>query len=155
MGAMASQITSLSIVHLNIYSGTDQENANAPRHYTLCGSPVNSPHKWPVTRKMFPFDDVIMTCSMTVHVSEATIKYGVKMTCIYQEQYYSHTMKQNKSVSISTVDCCLVMLYGDWVLAKQWRRYWLAWRHQAVNWINVDLSSIGSSGIHLRATQKR
>ena len=25
----------------------------------LCG-PVNSPHKWPVTRKMFPFDDVIM-----------------------------------------------------------------------------------------------
>ena len=24
-------------------------------------SPVNSPHKWPVTRKMFPFDDVIMS----------------------------------------------------------------------------------------------
>ena len=23
--------------------------------------PVNSPHKWPATRKMFPFDDVIMT----------------------------------------------------------------------------------------------
>ena len=23
-------------------------------------APVNSPHKWPVTRKMFPFDDVIM-----------------------------------------------------------------------------------------------
>ena len=22
--------------------------------------PVNSPHKWPVTRKIFPFDDVIM-----------------------------------------------------------------------------------------------
>ena len=22
--------------------------------------PVNSPHKWPVMRKMFPFDDVIM-----------------------------------------------------------------------------------------------
>ena len=22
--------------------------------------PVNSPHKWPVTRKMFPFDDVMM-----------------------------------------------------------------------------------------------
>ena len=30
----------------------------------LCGGkspgPVNSPHKWPVTRKMLPFDDVIM-----------------------------------------------------------------------------------------------
>ena len=27
-------------------------------------SPVNSPHKWPVTRKMFPFDDVIMMKSL-------------------------------------------------------------------------------------------
>ena len=26
--------------------------------------PVNSPHKWPVTRKMFPFDDVIMSESL-------------------------------------------------------------------------------------------
>ena len=26
--------------------------------------PVNSPHKWPVTRKMFPFDDVIMKLRM-------------------------------------------------------------------------------------------
>ena len=26
----------------------------------LCVGPVNSPQKWPVTRKMFPFDDVIM-----------------------------------------------------------------------------------------------
>ena len=30
--------------------------------------PVNSPHKWPVTRKMFPFDDVIMSnfCAISV-----------------------------------------------------------------------------------------
>ena len=27
--------------------------------------PVNSPHKGPVTRKMFPFDDVIMSCGDT------------------------------------------------------------------------------------------
>ena len=27
--------------------------------------PVNSPHKWPVTRKMFPFDDVIMCIRFT------------------------------------------------------------------------------------------
>ena len=40
-----------------------KENIKALRHWPLCGnapSPVNSPHKWPVTRKMFPFDDVIM-----------------------------------------------------------------------------------------------
>ena len=41
-----------------------KENIKAPRHWPLCGeyhrSPVNSPHKWPVTRKLFPFDDVVM-----------------------------------------------------------------------------------------------
>ena len=29
--------------------------------------PVNFPHKWPVTRKMFPFDDVIMKVCSTVY----------------------------------------------------------------------------------------
>ena len=35
-----------------------KENRKAPRHWSLW--PVNSPHKGPVTRKMIPFDDVIM-----------------------------------------------------------------------------------------------
>ena len=30
--------------------------------------PVDSPHKWPVTRKMFPFDDVIMWYGINVPV---------------------------------------------------------------------------------------
>ena len=59
---MASQITSLTIVYSGGYSGADQRKA--PRHWPLWGGihrwPVNSPHKGPVTRKMFPFDDVIM-----------------------------------------------------------------------------------------------
>ena len=43
-----------------------KKNIKAPRHWPFFGElgtgggPVNSPHKWPVTRKMFPFDDVIM-----------------------------------------------------------------------------------------------
>ena len=36
------------------------ENTKAPRHWPFLGSSVDSPHKGPVTRKMFPFDDVIM-----------------------------------------------------------------------------------------------
>ena len=31
-------------------------------------SPANSPHKWPVTRKMFPFDDVIV-CNAFVFIA--------------------------------------------------------------------------------------
>ena len=70
MGVMASQITSLMIVYSTVYSVAQiKVNIKAPRHWLLCGEftgdrihrgPVNSPHKWPVTRKMFPFDDVIM-----------------------------------------------------------------------------------------------
>ena len=35
--------------------------------------PVNSPHKWPVTRKMFPFYDVIMCGNKTRSVASKTM----------------------------------------------------------------------------------
>ena len=34
--------------------------------------PVNCPHKWPVTRKMFPFDDVIMSRKMHARIQRDT-----------------------------------------------------------------------------------
>ena len=64
MGAIASQITSLTIVHLTVYSGADQRkhqsSASLAFVWGIHRGPVNSPHKWPVTRKMFSFDDDIM-----------------------------------------------------------------------------------------------
>ena len=42
--------------------------------------------------------------------------------------------------------------YGDIDLGQHWFRQWLvAWRHQAITRTNVDLSSVKSCGIHLRA----
>ena len=62
--AIASQITSLTIVYSNIYSSPDQSkhqsSASLAFVWGIHRRPVNSPHKWPVTRKMFPFDDVFM-----------------------------------------------------------------------------------------------
>ena len=58
MGTMASQISSLTIVYSTFYSGADQRKHQSSAW--LAFAPVNSPHKWPVTRKMFPFDYVIM-----------------------------------------------------------------------------------------------
>ena len=44
----------------------------------------------------------------------------------------------------------LVMPYGDIDLGQHWLRWWLvAWRQQAITWINVDLSSVRSSNILL------
>ena len=60
MGAIASQITSLTIVYSNVYSDADQRKHQSSASLVFVRGPVNSPHKWPVTRKIFPFDDVIM-----------------------------------------------------------------------------------------------
>ena len=48
---------------LNRYSRRRSKKTSELRVTGLRGihrGPVNSPHKWPVTRKMFPFDDFIM-----------------------------------------------------------------------------------------------
>ena len=61
MGAIASQITSLTIVYSTVYSGADQSKHQSSASLAFVwGIHRGSPHKWPVTRKMFPFDDVIM-----------------------------------------------------------------------------------------------
>ena len=47
--------------------------------------------------------------------------------------------------------CGLVMSYGDRDLGQHWFRKWLvAWRHQAITWTNIDVTSERSSDIHLR-----
>ena len=60
-GAMASQITSLTIVYSTVYSDADQRkyqsSASLAFVRVIHRGPVNSPHKWSVTRKVFLFDD--------------------------------------------------------------------------------------------------
>ena len=55
MSAMASQITNLTIVYLTIYSGADQRKHQSSASLAFVRGihrwTVNSPHKWPVTRK--------------------------------------------------------------------------------------------------------
>ena len=67
MSAMASPITGVSIVYPTISSGIDQRKHQSSASLAFVRGihrwPMNSPHKGPVTRKMFPFDDFIMVCS--------------------------------------------------------------------------------------------
>ena len=63
MGAMASQITSVTSIYSTVIQAQIKENIKL-RVSGLCAG--NSPHKWPVTRKMFPFDDVIMYCNLGI-----------------------------------------------------------------------------------------
>ena len=76
MDAIAFQITSLRIVYSIVYSGTDQRkhqnSASLAFGRVIHRGPVNSPHKGPVTRKVFPFDDVI-----TIHLIAAFVGSSV------------------------------------------------------------------------------
>ena len=77
-GAITSQIASLTIVYSLVYSGANQGNhqssASLAFGWGIHRWPVNSPHKWPVMRNMFPFDDVIMVgdgvCYQTAPLSQ-------------------------------------------------------------------------------------
>ena len=98
MGAMASQITGLTIVHPTVYSDADQRKHQSSASLAfvrgIYRGPVNSPHKWPllVTRKMFPFDDVIMwdahsQChKLLIGILGANfVNFGAKSKKIFQE----------------------------------------------------------------------
>ena len=68
VSAIASQITSVSIVYSTVWSVTNQRWHQSSASLAFV---VNSPHKGPVTREMFPFDDVIMqyiaVCTMVLY----------------------------------------------------------------------------------------
>ena len=61
---MASLITGVSFIYAVVWSGADDRNHQSSASLVcvqgIHQSPVNSPHKGPVTRKMFPFDNVIV-----------------------------------------------------------------------------------------------
>ena len=67
MSMMASQITAVSMVCPTVCSGSDQRKHQSSVSLAFVRVihrwPVNSPHKGPITWKMFPFDYVIMFLS--------------------------------------------------------------------------------------------
>ena len=81
MSEMASLITRLTIVYSTVIKTQIKENIKAPRHWPFCVR--NSPHKWTVTRKMFPFDDVIVR-----NVKKITSK-GEMSTTATKQRYLS------------------------------------------------------------------
>ena len=86
MTTMASQITSLTIVYSTVYSVEDQRkhqsSASLAFVWGVHRGPVNSPHKWPVTRKMFPFDDVIMVSSNLDRITTPFVMFNCCVQCL-------------------------------------------------------------------------
>ena len=104
MGAIASQITSLTIVYSTVYSGADQRKHQSPASLAFVWGihrrPVNSPHKWPVTRKMFPFVDVIMFFKKRLAHSSKTFLLPLRGTSNWSRKY-PNGIKGNQSALCS------------------------------------------------------
>ena len=107
MDAIASQINSLTIVYSTVYSDADQRkhqsSASLAFFRGIHRGPVNSPHKWPVTRKMFPFDDVIMIFMMGIHIlawQHLNIETALSMSVW---QYTPNSPKKGNIKNISNV----------------------------------------------------
>ena len=79
MGAIASQIASLTIVYSTVNSDVDQRKHQSSASLAFVRGihrgPVNSPHKWSVTRKIFLFDDVIMVFDVPLHCIQVWIPH--------------------------------------------------------------------------------
>ena len=108
MSTMASQITSLTIVYSTVYSGADQrKHQNSASLAFVRGIhrwPVNSPHKGPVTRKMFPFDDVIMKVLQRKYGKGIKGLIRTERTC--QQKSRRHGLFNNKQYYESSHTYC-------------------------------------------------
>ena len=118
MGMIASQITSLAIVYSIVYADADQRKHESSASLAFVRGihrgQVNSPHKWPVTWKIYPFDDVIMV-------------QNEKNNCVTVRKVINKMLPQNlgakwDSVWFPALQWCIVFIIGPFVvrLIRNW-----------------------------------
>ena len=141
MSAMASQMTGVLIVCLNVCSVADQRKHQSSMlvafvrgiHRWL----VNSPHKGPVARKMFSFDDVIMKWKSSYEMGPRILRQSdlrkVDLPCRWKAE-----MKALWSISILRSRLSINQLS-------------ILWRFIIITWMSIIQSCI--SIIQLRISR--
>ena len=137
MGAIASQITSLTIVNSTVYSDADQRKHQSSASLAFVRrirrGLVNSLHKWPVTRKIFPFDDVIMTLICT---------FSATLPCITDIFNQEFRIKNDRFINLKNAEmikyvfislalgrCSSLFKYicDFWALPNEWCLEYFLW----------------------------
>ena len=117
MGLMESQITSLTIVYSTVYSGADQRkhqiSASLAFVRGMHRSPVNSPHKGPVMRKMFPCDDVMVNAN--------TVNWAMYSWYIVQD-FYLHSKCTGDTAILP--EASVQMQQQFWFFVKVYKCCW-------------------------------
>ena len=138
MNTIASQITNVLIVYSTVYSGADQRKHQSSGSLAFLRGihrwPVNSPHKGPVTRKILPFDDVIMRLFFSSHILQdyltknGTVADPTRLiynAWLFSWLYFPHRYFAFKHLPTST-DICIAPLnifLFSWIFSKiQWER---------------------------------
>ena len=123
---MASQITSLAMVYSTVYSGVDQRKLQSSATLAFARGIhrglVNSPHKGPVTRKMFPFDDVIMQ-----HLSSRTYFGNTNITLRLDSPHKGPVTRTFYILSVASLIKSL----------NKWQRCPVVWNTSALMWLTI------------------
>ena len=100
---MASQITGASIVYSTVCSGADQRKHKSSASLAFELWPVNSPRKWPVTRKMFRHHGCILTQKCfkdRAHLSTFKIFIFEKFSCFIVLVVFLVIVQSSELVSV-------------------------------------------------------
>ena len=120
IGTIASQISSLTTVYSTVYSDTDQSThqSSASLNFVrgIHRGPVNSPDKWPVTRKMFPFDDVMMF--MAVFSLKPYNSWYGRPISLYSFEGYCYISRSSYQIFFSVKEAIDNSIGGDNLLAR-------------------------------------
>ena len=123
MDAIASQITSLTIVYSTFYLGADQRKHQSSASLAFVRGIrrglVNSPHKWPVTRKMFPFDDVIVCKNIPIRYRVDILACiscyfnccNLKYNFWFEQSYHLHKKKIKQEYFTTNVKWLHVLIF--------------------------------------------
>ena len=122
MSAMASQITSWRLFTQPFIQGAGQTKHQSSASLAFVRGihrwPANSPHKGPVTRKMFPSDDVIMVGHVCFQVSQAFMTFDF----IFDTRWH-HSRRPTKPPSVSFVKLLKIIQAKIHIVGLQPKNY--------------------------------
>ena len=114
MSAMASRMTGISIVCSTVCLCADQRKSSKTLAFVrgIHRQPVDSPHKGPVKRKLFPFYDVIMSSSSSSNnvrlpnFVSTLISSFANNDPVWRHLYQKGTLNQTSRQRGSFTNCC-------------------------------------------------
>ena len=111
--AMESQITSLTIVYSTVYSGPDHRKHQSSASLAFVRGLVNSPYKGPVTRKMYPCDDVISSIrQLTCHIiSSKIIEIYTRVMIVYAGLLRYFMYITSYGMCTHFFGCCITVIH--------------------------------------------